>query len=111
MGGVADGLSLGDLIRAARGRRRWTQQELADRLEVNRKTVDNWENGRTTPSLATFAAIEHVLGVSLTTDAPPPDPNEEVLMNLDLDPAEREKLVKAYRAIRDGNPGQRQRAG
>ena len=35
-----------------------TQQQLADILGVDRKTVDNWENGRTTPRNRTGALVE-----------------------------------------------------
>lgn len=69
--------SLGTRIKRARERRRWTQQELADRLSVDRKTVDNWENGRTTPR-SSLGALEEALG-NLTGDEearPYPDPDE-----------------------------------
>jgi transcriptional regulator with XRE-family HTH domain len=39
----------GAQIKRARERRHLTQQDLADRLGVDRKTVDNWENSRTYP--------------------------------------------------------------
>ena|SRR5215472_5079832 len=49
MGAMAVDPTLRAQIRAARERRHLTQQELADILGVDRKTVDNWENGRTSP--------------------------------------------------------------
>ena len=39
----------GTQLKRARERRHLTQQELADRLGVDRKTIDNWENNRTYP--------------------------------------------------------------
>jgi transcriptional regulator with XRE-family HTH domain len=58
--GMAAASPLSARIKRARGLRRWTQQQLADALEVDRKTVDNWENGRTIPR--NLAIIEDVLG-------------------------------------------------
>lgn len=54
---------IGTSIRRARERKRWTQRQLAHALGVNIKTVDNWENGRTSPRSA-IGAIEQVLGIS-----------------------------------------------
>jgi transcriptional regulator with XRE-family HTH domain len=59
---MATELALGTRIKRARERRRWTQQQLADALRVDRKTVDNWENGRAYPR-SSLGAIEDVLGV------------------------------------------------
>ena len=110
MVGMAGELPLGEQIRRARGRQRWSQQELADRVKVTRKTVDNWENGRTTPPGATIAAIEDVLGVDLSGDGQADvytDPDEAALWALDRFPeAERRKLIAALREARA-----RQRAG
>jgi len=79
-----DVLTLGDQIRAARGRARMTQRELADRVGVSTKTVDNWENGRSVPRNR-LAALEEVLGTHLNVDgvdelgpAKGSDPRDEV---------------------------------
>jgi transcriptional regulator with XRE-family HTH domain len=55
---------IGTRIKRAREARRWTQKQLADALKVDRKTVDNWENGRTQPR-SSIGAIEDVLDVRL----------------------------------------------
>jgi len=55
---------IGTKIRRARERKRWSQRELAEHLGVNRKTVDNWENGRTQPA-SSIGALEDILGISL----------------------------------------------
>ena len=105
MGAMAESLPLGERIRRARGRKDWTQQELARRVGKDRKTIDNWENGRTTPSGATIAMVEYVLGESLLDDPVPLDPDVEILMTLDLDPKERARLIEAYREIRAQSAG------
>ncbi|HEY1705931.1 MAG TPA: helix-turn-helix transcriptional regulator [Trebonia sp.] len=61
---------LGTRIKRARERKRWSQQRLADALGVDRKTVDNWENGRTKPR-SSVGALEEVLGVSLAEGTGP----------------------------------------
>lgn len=70
MGHMATDPRLGTKIKRARERKRWTQQELADRIEVDRKTIDNWENGRTSPR-SSIGALEDVLGVMLTAGEEP----------------------------------------
>jgi transcriptional regulator with XRE-family HTH domain len=58
---------MGKRIRLRRQALKLTQQQLADKLGVNRATVSMWERGRQLPQ-RTEGAIEAVLGVSLTDD-------------------------------------------
>jgi transcriptional regulator with XRE-family HTH domain len=58
---------MGKRIRLRRQALKLTQQELADRLGVNRATVSMWERGRQLPQ-RTEGAIEAVLGISLSGD-------------------------------------------
>lgn len=53
----------GEQIRAARERRRMTQQELADELGVSLRTVSNWERGESIPRNRA-GAIEEFLSIS-----------------------------------------------
>lgn len=77
---------IGDRIRRARQLRRWTQRELAERIGVDRKTVDNWENDRAYPRTA-LGALEQLLGD---------------LRNGDGDrTASREEMVAAVRDLED----------
>lgn len=59
--------SLGTKIRRARERKRMSQQQLADALEVSRGAVNAWENDRARPA-SSIGALEDVLGVSLDGD-------------------------------------------
>jgi transcriptional regulator with XRE-family HTH domain len=66
-------------IRRARERLRMTQQELADAVGVNVRTVRNWEGGSVGSIRNRAAAVEHVLGISLGGDpAPVPATSDEV---------------------------------
>jgi transcriptional regulator with XRE-family HTH domain len=69
MAGMATEPRLGTRIKRARERKRWTQQQLADRVGVNRKTVDNWENDRSGPR-SSIGILEDVLGISLSPGIP-----------------------------------------
>lgn len=99
---------IGTRIKRARERRRWSQQRLADELEVNRKTVDNWENGRTSPK-SSIGALEEVLGVSLDGE-PEPEPRipkslYRDVMNTDgLTPEERQAVIGAIERTLRGEP-------
>lgn len=55
-------------LKEARDRRKWTQQDLADRSGVDISTISRIESGATTnPSNATAAAIELALGLKRGT--------------------------------------------
>lgn len=103
---------IGTRIKRARERKRWSQRQLAGALGVDRKTVDNWENGRTTPR-SSIGAIEEVLGVSLD-GVPEPELQSliprslrrEITENEDLTPAEKEAVLAAIEAtLRGGEAG------
>lgn len=51
-----------ELVRAARRRRGWTQAELAERLEVSRAQVSNWERGDSDLSGSTLLRLFAVAG-------------------------------------------------
>lgn len=58
-------------IKRARERLRMTQADLAARIGVSQKTIDNWEHDRRYPK-SSIGALEDVLGVSLDDDPVPP---------------------------------------
>ena len=63
---------IGILIQRARHRKRLTQQQLADALEVSKSTVANWERGESYP-LRNAGAIEELLNITI----PPPNVPEK----------------------------------
>ena len=91
---------LGARIRAARRRKRWSQQRLAEEVDVSPRTVGAWERGETFPRYAEgdIDHLEKALGVSLSGDEPPQeDPAEQQLWSLDLPPATIRRLVAVVR--------------
>ncbi len=54
-----------NIIRALRAERGWSQQELADKLDVSRQSVNAIETGKYDPSLPLAFAIARLFGRSL----------------------------------------------
>ncbi|MBV9598766.1 MAG: helix-turn-helix transcriptional regulator, partial [Chloroflexi bacterium] len=59
-GSSAAAESFRDLLLRYRGRTRLTQRELADRVGVNRRSVQEWENGANYPSAERLEALVRV---------------------------------------------------
>ena len=54
---------IGRAIAKARRRRRWSQSELARRLETSRERLSRWERGLHIPSLEDLTLLSEVLGI------------------------------------------------
>ena len=54
-----------DAIRAHRKQRKWTQEELANRLGVERSAVAKWESGKARPQAARLVALAELFGCSV----------------------------------------------
>jgi putative transcriptional regulator len=52
-------------LRLLRAERKWSQQDLADRLEVSRQSVNAIETGRYDPSLPLAFRIAETFGLSI----------------------------------------------
>ena len=64
-------------LKVLRAERDWSQQDLADRLEVSRQSVNAIETGRYDPSLPLAFRIARVFGRSI----------DEVFVEPDINPA------------------------
>jgi len=62
--------SIGTTIQKRRHVLGWTQEQLAERVGVNRSTITNWERGKHFPQRY-LGRVEDVLGIRLDR---PPDP-------------------------------------
>ena len=70
------------LLREERRRLRWTQAETANYLEVNKKTLENWENDRHPPiAVAQEGALARLYGVA-TPPKPLPDVGKKAVDKL-----------------------------
>jgi putative transcriptional regulator len=52
-------------LESFRAQRGWTQQELADRVEVSRQTIISLENGRYNPSILLAFRLARLFGVKI----------------------------------------------
>lgn len=58
-------MNIGDKIKQERLTRNYTQEQLAELLNVSRSTVSSWEVNRNYPDLETIIAISDLFGISL----------------------------------------------
>lgn len=59
-------VTLGDRIRELRKANNWTQQELADKLGLDRTTISKWERqGGSEPDNTTLAKVADIFNVSV----------------------------------------------
>ncbi len=56
---------ISEKLKALRIGRGYTQQQLADKLNINRTTISNYESGNRTPRLNELIAIAEAFGVSV----------------------------------------------
>ncbi len=59
-------MKLADKIMQERKKQGWSQEELAERLDVSRQSVSKWESGLSTPDLDKIVSMSSIFGV--TTD-------------------------------------------
>lgn len=55
---------LAEKIIFLRKQKGWSQEELADRLEISRQSVSKWESGASVPELDKIIGMSHIFGVS-----------------------------------------------
>ena len=60
-------MNLSEKIGIIRKARKFTQEELGDKIGVSRQTVSSWEKGEFEPTLDSIRAIAQVLNVSFDT--------------------------------------------
>lgn len=94
--------SIGDKLRTLRRGRKLTQQELAERMDLSRATISNYEVGRRSPHLSELRRFATFYGVSLdyfgidTTDESFEllSRARSVLCNEEIPKSERERVYK-----------------
>ncbi|MBQ6966659.1 MAG: response regulator [Lachnospiraceae bacterium] len=75
----------GETLRTLRTEKNMSQQQLAQRLFVNRSSIANWENGRRIPDLILITRLARLLNVdvSVLTDAANTDPDSPEVIIVD----------------------------
>lgn len=57
-------MDLAEKILTLRKSRNWTQDQLAEQLDVSRQTISKWESGQSLPELDKITALSEVFNVS-----------------------------------------------
>lgn len=57
--------NIGNLIAALRKEKGFTQEQLAERLNINSRSISRWENGNCMPDYAVFPILAKELGISV----------------------------------------------
>lgn len=56
---------INEVIKSRRKERGWTQQELAEKLNLSRSTISSWETGRTYPDLEMIINLSDLFEITL----------------------------------------------
>ena len=60
-------MTLADKIIELRKKKGWSQEELAEKLDVSRQSVSKWESGQSLPDMNRIIALSDLFGVSVDT--------------------------------------------
>ena len=58
-------MEIGQRIKVERQAAKWTQEQLADKILVSKRTISNWETGRTLPDIESVLRLSKVFQVFL----------------------------------------------
>lgn len=61
-------MTLGEQIKQAREEKNYSQEELANKIEVSRQAISKWENGVAVPTGINREILKQVLGIELYAD-------------------------------------------
>jgi transcriptional regulator with XRE-family HTH domain len=68
-----ESVAMGTWVREARRHKQWTQTELAERMNVTKASVSQWERGKTRVSYDSILRIKRLTGYPLHDVQPAPD--------------------------------------
>lgn len=84
-------------LRELRLSRKWTVQELADKVQVGKSAISKYENGDATPRKPVLEELARVFGVSIAELLDEPTP--ELSMSNSYDPKSFEKIMSDARSL------------
>lgn len=58
-------MEIGDRLKQARLAAKFTQEELAEKLQVTRQTISSWENHRSYPDISSIVQLSEIYDISL----------------------------------------------
>lgn len=60
-------MNIGNKISEMRKAKKWTQQNLADKLYISAKAISSWESSRTTPDLESIVKLSEIFDCNVST--------------------------------------------
>jgi len=60
-----EGMEISQRIKSERQAAEWTQEQLADRIFVSKRTISNWETGKTIPDIESVLRLSTIFKLSL----------------------------------------------
>jgi len=88
-----DQVKIGKFISSLRKEKGYTQEQLAEKLNVSNKSISRWENGNTMPDLSLIPKLCEILGISINellsgerieNDEYQKKLEENIIINMDL---------------------------
>lgn len=58
-------MMIADKIKAARTKKEYTQEQVAESLSISRQTLSNWENGKSLPDIISIIKMSELYDISL----------------------------------------------
>ena len=77
--------SFGEVLRRLRVEKGFTQQQLADQMNIDRTNITNWETGRRMPDVANVSRLAEALGVDASMLIDTVEASDEILNVLLVD--------------------------
>ena len=97
---------LADKIIELRKKNGWSQEDLAEKLDVSRQSVSKWESAQSVPDMGRIVKLSEIFGVStdylLKDDIGQPEPTELVDTDSRLRTVSMEEAA-AFRRVREYN--------
>lgn len=102
--------SIGQIIKQLRKERNFTQEELAEMLNISAQSVSKWENDASMPDISLIVPLAGVFGVTTDTLFGVQNINDEEVVEGILqeaykplnDPPEKEDLIRRYEILQEG---------
>jgi len=58
-------MAIGKILKNKRDQKKWTQEELSERMKVSRPTISSWESDKTLPDISNLLKMSILFGCTL----------------------------------------------
>ena len=96
-------MPIGDKIKRLRQEKNWSQDQLAEKIDIGRRFISNYETGKNLPSASTLQKLAEVFGVSVDYLL-----SDEQTKNLASIPIVDKTLLEYFEEIQNMNPSDQQ---